>query len=242
MSEVFLNGKLIGTTDDQKKLMDNFLEERRKGKIHYSINVYYDEVMDQLIIEASRGRAIRPLIVVKDGKPLLTSRHLEQIEKNELTFSDLVNQGLIEYLDAMEEENALVAFYDDELTPQHTHIEILPLAIVGLCTSLVPFGNFNQSTRLNAGSKNQKQALGLYVANYLVRMDMDVNLLHEPQIPIVETIMHRSADYEKHPSGQNVVLAIISFDGYNMEDSLILKKGSFDRGLARSTYYRPIIS
>jgi DNA-directed RNA polymerase subunit B' len=242
MSEVFLNGKLIGTTDDQKKLMDNFLEERRKGKIHYSINVYYDEVMDQLIIEASRGRAIRPLIVVKDGKPLLTSRHLEQIEKNELTFSDLVNQGLIEYLDAMEEENALVAFYDDELTPQHTHIEILPLAIVGLCTSLVPFGNFNQSTRLNAGSKNQKQALGLYVANYLVRMDMDVNLLHEPQIPIVETIMHRSADYEKHPSGQNVVLAIISFDGYNMEDSLILNKGSIDRGLARSTYYRPIIS
>ncbi len=242
MTEVFLNGKYIGTVDDPKKLVDSFLEERRKGKVHHSVNVSFDEVLNQVLVEASRGRSIRPLIVVKDGKPILTDRHLEQIEKGELTFSDLVNQGLIEYLDAMEEENCLVAFYEEEITPKHTHMEILPLAVVGLCTSLVPFGNFNQSTRLNAGSKNQKQALGLYVANYLVRMDMDVNLLHEPQIPIVETIMHRSTDYEKHPSGQNLVLAIISFDGYNMEDSLILNKGSVDRGLARSTYYRPVIS
>ncbi|MEM3374544.1 MAG: DNA-directed RNA polymerase subunit B [Candidatus Woesearchaeota archaeon] len=242
MAEVFLNGKFIGTVDDPKKLVDSFIEERRKGKIHYSINILYEEESNSVFIESTKGRAIRPLIVVKNGKPLLTDRHLEQLEKNEITFSDLVNQGIIEYLDAMEEEKALIAFYEEELTPEHTHMEILPLAIVGLCTSLVPFGNFNQSTRLNAGSKNQKQALGFYVANYLIRMDMDVNLLHEPQIPIVQTIMHKSSEYEKHPSGQNVVLAIISFDGYNMEDSIILNRASVDRGFARSTYYRPVIS
>ncbi len=242
MSEVFLNGKFIGTIEDSKKFIDNFLEERRKGKIHYSVNASYYQSLNQIYLEASRGRAIRPLIVIKDGKSLLTDRHLEQIEKGELTFSDLINQGIIEYLDAMEEENALVAFYENELTADHTHMEILPLAIVGLCTSLVPFGNFNQSTRLNAGSKNQKQALGFYTANYLVRMDMDVNLLHEPQIPIVNTIMHKSSDYERHPSGQNVVLAILSYDGYNMEDAIILNKASIDRGFARSTYYRPVIS
>ena len=216
MSEVFLNGKFIGTVDDQKKFIDTFLEERRKGKVHYSVNAHHDEVLDFVYIEACRGRSIRPLIVVKEGKPILTDRHLEQINKGELTFSDLVNQGIIEYLDAMEEENALVAFYEDDLTPEHTHMEVLPLAIVGLCTSLVPFGNFNQSTRLNAGSKNQKQALGFYAANFLVRMDMDVNLLNEPQIPLVNTLMHKSSEYEKHPSGQNVVLAIISFDEINI--------------------------
>ncbi|MEM4398170.1 MAG: DNA-directed RNA polymerase subunit B [Candidatus Woesearchaeota archaeon] len=242
MAEVFLNDKFIGNVEDPKKLVDNFIEERRKGKIHFSINIYYEEETDSVFIESTKGRAIRPLIVVKNGKPLLTDRHLEQLEKNEITFSDLVNQGIIEYLDAMEEEMALVAFYEDELTPEHTHMEILPLAIVGLCTSLVPYGNFNQSTRLNAGSKNQKQALGFYVANFLLRMDMDVNLLHESQIPIVQTIMHKSSDYDKHPSGQNVVLAIMSFDGYNMEDSLILNKASVERGFARSTYYRPVIS
>ncbi|MEM2138790.1 MAG: DNA-directed RNA polymerase subunit B [Candidatus Woesearchaeota archaeon] len=242
MAEVFLNGKFIGNVEEPKKLVENFIEERRKGKIHYSINIYYEEESNSVFIESTKGRAIRPLIVVKNGKPLLTDRHLEQLEKNEISFSDLVNQGIIEYLDAMEEEKALVAFFEEELTSEHTHMEILPLAIVGLCTSLVPYGNFNQSTRLNAGSKNQKQALGFYVANFLLRMDMDVNLLHESQIPIVQTIMHKSADYDKHPSGQNVVLAIMSFDGYNMEDSLILNRASVDRGLARSTYYRPVIS
>ncbi|MEK6916997.1 MAG: DNA-directed RNA polymerase subunit B, partial [Nanoarchaeota archaeon] len=242
MSEVFLNGKFIGIVADQKKLSETFLEERRKGKIHYSINILYDKNLNQVHIESSRGRAIRPLIVVKNGKSLLTDRHLEQIEKSEIVFSDLVKQGVVEYLDAMEEENALVAFFENDLTEEHTHLEILPLAIVGLCTSLVPFGNFNQSTRLNAGSKNQKQALGLYAANYLVRMDMDVNILHTPQIPIVKTIMHDSSEYEKHPSGQNVVLAIISFDGYNMEDAILLNKASIERGLARSTYYRPVVS
>ena len=213
MSEVILNGKFIGNVENPQKLVDSFQEERRKGKIHYSINIYQDKVLNQVMIESSKGRAIRPLIVVKDGKSLLTDKHLEQIQKNELTFSDLVNQGVIEYLDAMEEEAALVSFNEKGITLNHTHMEILPLAIVGLCTSLVPFGNFNQSTRLNAGSKNQKQALGLYTANYLVRMDMDVNILQTPQIPVVKTIMHDSCDYEKHPSGQNVVVAILSFDG-----------------------------
>ena len=110
-SEVFLNGKFIGNVEDAKKFVDTFLEERRKGKIHYSVNAYHDENLNQVLVEACRGRAIRPLIVAKDGKPLFTDRHLEQIEKGELTFSDLVNQGIIEYLDAMEEENALIAFY-----------------------------------------------------------------------------------------------------------------------------------
>jgi len=242
MSEVFLNGKFIGTVDNPKKLLESFIEERRKGKIHYSINIFYDEDLNSIKIEASKGRAIRPLIVVKDGKSQVTDRHLEQIEKGEITFTDLVKQGVIEYLDAMEEENALVAFTEEDLTMEHTNLEILPLAIVGLCTSLVPYGNFNQSTRLNAGSKNQKQALGLYAANYLVRMDMDVNILQNPQTPLVKTIMHDACDYDRHPSGQNVVVAIISFDGYNMEDAILLNKASVDRGLARSTYYRPVIS
>ena len=84
--------------------------------------------------------------------------------------------------------------------------------ILGLCTSLVPFGNHLLSTRLNAGSKNQKHALGFYAANYQVRMDMDVNLLETPQMPITQTVMHNISDYAKHPSGQNLTVAIMSND------------------------------
>ncbi len=242
MTEIFLNGKFIAETENPKVLVEKFVEERRKNKVPASVNILYDEKTDSIQIEASTGRVIRPVIVVKNGVPLLTEKHIEQLEKNELKFSDLVEQGIIEYLDALEEESSLVAFYEEDITEKHTHLEILPLAILGLVAALVPYGNFNQSTRLNAGAKNQKQALGFYVSNYLVRMDMDVNILHNPQMPLVKTIMHDYSNYDEHPSGQNVVVAVLSFDGYNMEDAIVINRGSIDLGLGRSTYYRPVIS
>jgi len=242
MADVYLNGKFIASTEDGREFAGNLKSERRRGSVNPNVNVLYDPRSDEVHIESGRGRARRPLIVIKDGQLLLTEQHIKQLEKNEISWSDLVKQGVIEYLDAAEEENALVAFFEHEITPEHTHLEIMPLAIVGLTTSLVPYGNYNQSTRLNAGSKNQKQALGFYAANFPVRMDMDVNLLHYPQKPIVKTIMHDIAKYDSRPAGQNVVLAIMSYEGYNMEDAIILNKGSVDRGLGRSTYYRPSIA
>ena len=242
MGEVYLNGKFLGPTDNCRELVDRIREERRKGSITSNLNVAYNEEGDEVHIECSKGRARRPLIIVRKGQPMLTERHLKQLEKNEISWSDLVKQGVIESLDAEEEENALVAFFEKDLTPEHTHLEIMPLTVLGLCTSLVPYGNFNQSTRLNAGSKNQKQALGFYTSNFGVRMDMDVNLLHTPQLPIVQTIMHSISEYEKHPAGQNMVVAIMSYKGYNMEDAIVLNQGSIERGMGRSTYYRPSIA
>jgi len=242
MVEVYINSKFSGTVDDAKLFAQQVREERRKGAIPSNVNVFYNERLDEVQIESGRGRARRPLIVVKDGRPLLLERHIRQLEKNEISWSDLVKQGVIEYLDAAEEENTYVAFFEKDLTPEHTHLEVSPLAMLGLATSLVPYGNFNQSTRLNAGSKNQKQALGFYAANYPVRMDMDVNLLHTPQMPIVETIMNDISAYEKHPAGQNIIVAIMSYKGYNMEDAIILNQGSIDRGFGRSSYFRPSIA
>ncbi|MFH1133526.1 MAG: DNA-directed RNA polymerase subunit B [Nanoarchaeota archaeon] len=242
MSDVYLNGKFVGVADNPKEFIDRILLERRKNKAFLNLNLHFNEEENDVYLESNRGRVRRPLIVVKDGIPLITDKHFEQLSKNEISWSDLVGQGIIEYLDAAEEENALVAFFESDLTPQHTHLEVTPLAMVSLCTSLVPYGNHNQSTRLNAGSKNQKQALGFYASNFFVRMDMDVNLLINPQIPIVKTVMHDITKYEEHPAGQNIVVAIMSYEGYNMEDAVVLNKASIERGLGRSTYYRPAIA
>lgn len=242
MAEIYLNFKFAGSLKNPQDFVSSFKEERKKGNVSNNVNIYYDGESDNVYVETKRGRARRPLIVVKNGKPLLTEEHIKKLKKDEISWSDLIKEGIIEYLDAAEEENAFVTFFEKDLTPEHTHLEIAPLAMVGLATSLVPYGNFNQSTRLNAGSKNQKQALGFYANNFAIRMDMDVNLLHEPQNPVVQTIMHNISDYEKHPAGQNIVVAIMSYKGYNMEDAIILNKGSIDRGLSRSTYYRPSIA
>jgi len=241
MTEIYLNSKFIGNVDNAKDFVDQVRNERRKGALKSDVNVYFDEVADEVRVDSTKGRAIRPLIVVKDGIPLLTENHLKQLEKGELNWSDLITQGVIEYLDAGEEENMFVSLTKDELTSEHTHLEISPIDILGLVTSLVPFGNFNQSTRLNAGSKNQKQAIGFYAANYPVRMDTDVNILYYPQTPVVNTMMHEISEFAKHPIGQNIVVAVMSYEGYNMEDAVILNKASTERGMARSTYYRPSI-
>lgn len=242
MTDVFLDNKFIGTVKDAVSFKDNIISERRRGKVNNFVNVSYVQEEDKILIESSKGRPLRPLIIVKEGKPLITERHLEQLENNEISWSDLVKQGVVEYLDAVEEEDAFIAFTEQDITKEHTHMEISPLSVFGHITTLVPFGNFNHGVRVNQGAKNQKQAVGFYAANYQVRMDMDVNLLHYPQVPIVKTLMHDVSDYGMHPSGQNVVLAVLSYKGYNMEDAIVLNRGSIDRGFGRSTYFRPVVA
>jgi DNA-directed RNA polymerase subunit B len=240
MSDVYMGGKYMGTVDSGAAFKTQLIEQRRAGAISDNVNVYYDAASDNVYVEGFRGRVRRPLVVVKNGASLLTEDHIAKLIKNELKWSDLVKQGVIEYLDAGEEESALTAFTSSELTPEHTHLEVAALAMFGLTTSLVPFTNYNSAQKVNTGSKNQKQALGFYAANYPVRMDMDVNILHYPQVPVVKSIIHDISGYAHHPSGQNIIVAVMSHKGYNMEDAIIINKGSIERGLGRNSYYRPI--
>ncbi len=239
MAEVYLNGGYVGNIDNGREFTLQIISERRKNRINNNVNVFYNEVLDVVEIEAGKGRVRRPLVVVKDGQPLLTDIHIKQLQKNEISWSDLIESGIVEYIDAAEEEALLVAFSEQELSKEHTHLEITPLAMMGLVGALVPFGNFTQPARLSIGSKNQKQSLGFYAANFGLRMDMDVNILQTPQIPIVKSIAHDISEYSKHPAGQNIIVAVMSYKGYNMEDAIILNKSSIERGVGRSTYYRP---
>src|SRR3989344_751111 len=240
MADVYINSKYLGTVDDPVVFVDDLKDLRRKGDVAEDVNVYHDIETDDVYVMSDEGRARRPLIIVKEGKPLLTDKHLDQLHHNEITWLDLVRQGVIEYLDAAEEENALVAYQEEDLTTDHSHLEITKGSLCGITTSLVPFANYAPSSRVIIGSKNQKQALGFYAANYNLRMDMDANILHYPHFPIVKTKIHDVTDYALHPSGQNMVVAVMCYDGYNMEDGVILNKASVERGLARSTYFRPV--
>ena len=240
MVEIYLNSKFVGTIDDPLAFVEGIKDFRRKGALADDVNIYHNADANEVHISCDEGRTRRPLIVVKEGKSLLTDKHIKQLQESEITWHDLIRQGVVEYLDAGEEENALVAYADDEITPRHTHLEITPGSICGVTTALVPFGNYNQSSRLIIGSKNQKQALGFYAANFHLRMDMDANILHYSQMPLVKTKIHDVVNYDEHPSGQNMIVAVMCYDGYNMEDGVILNKASVERGLARSTYFRPV--
>ncbi|MDD4877589.1 MAG: DNA-directed RNA polymerase subunit B [Candidatus Nanoarchaeia archaeon] len=241
MVDVYIDEKFIGTVDSAKDFVKSVKAERRAGKLPYAVNISYDPDFNEVVINTITGRARRPLIVVENGEPRLKEEHLKKLRANELTWDGLVKEGVIEYLDAGEEEEAFIALNDKYLTKEHTHLEISPIAILGMVTSLVPYANFGQSSRLNRGSKTQKQSLGMYASNFLLRVDTDVSILHYPQMPIVKSFVHDVTNYEKHPSGHNVTIAVMALDGYNMEDAIILNKGSVERGLARSSYYRPYV-
>jgi len=239
---VYLNEVFIGHIDSPEEFIKTVKENRRKEKLPSTLNIYHNKKTNEIFVDTTKGRARRPLIIVENGKSNLTKNQLEKIEKRQMKWQDLVKEGVIEYIDAAEEENCLVALNEEEITQHHTHLEISPNIITGLTTSLVPYSNFVQSSRLNRGSKSQKQGIGLYTASYPIRMDTDVSILHYPQKPIVKTFTSNMAGLEEHPSGQNIVIALMSYEGYNMSDALILNKGSVDRGLARSTYFRPYVT
>jgi DNA-directed RNA polymerase subunit B' len=242
MTEVYIDSMFVGKVEDPKLFVEQIKTERRVNNLSKEINIYYDQENDQIEVETEKGRLRRPLIIVENGESKIKKEHIESLEKGELTWDSLIQQGLIEYLDAAEEENALVAFYEKELTPAHTHLEIAPVAMLGLCTSLVPFADHNMATKTHGGSKGQKQALGFYAANFPLRIDTDVSLLHYPQVPIVKSLTYDIAREDEHPAGNNVIVAVMSYEGYNMDDSIIINKSSVERGLARSTYFRPYVS
>jgi len=238
--DIFYNGKSIGKTENPEEFIAQVKEKRRAGEFPIELSIKYDRNKESVFMISETGRVLRPLIIVNNGKSMLRPEHLDLLKDGKLTFTDLVKQGVIEYLDAAEEDNALVALRDEDLTPDHTHLEIDTIAILGLVTSLVPYANHDQSSRLNRGSKTQKQSLGLYSAAYPIRLDTDVSILHYPQKPIVRSFIYDTVPF--YPAGQNMVVAVIPFEGYNIEDAIILNKASVERGLARSTYFRPYTS
>ena len=235
--EVFFNGIFVGSVKDHIDFVRRVREMRRDGKLSYQLNVRDDEGFHNVLISTEPGRVLRPVIIIENGTSRLKNEHLVQLEQGDLKWDGLIEKGIIEYLDAAEEENALVALNEQAITPEHTHLEIDATDLFGVVTSLVPYGNHDQSSRLNRGSKTQKQALGLYAANYLSRIDTDVSILQYPQKPIVRTFVYDTLKI--YPAGQNLTVAIMTYEGYNMEDALVFNKGSLDRGVGRSFYFRP---
>ena len=241
-AKVFVDGKLIGYSASPRELVADLRTERRNGKISTEVNIVHFSKnrgeREEVYVNCDEGRVRRPLIVVENGVPKLQLEHIEKIRSGEWTWDNILGQGIIEYIDAEEEENVFVALNFEDVTPEHTHVEIAPYTVLGICSSLIPYAEHNQSPRNSYEAAMAKQALGIHTTNFLLRVDSRSHILHYPQKPLVDTKPMGVIGYDLRPSGQNCVVAILSFEGYNMEDALIFNKASIERGFGRSTFYR----
>lgn len=234
--DVYFNGKLIFQTPNPQKIVDDIRKKRRLSLISGRVNCAYHPVFNEIRINTEHGRARRPLIIVDGGKPKLTKQHMDKILKGEMTFSYLGQHGIIEYLDAEEEENTFIAIDEDHVTKDHTHMEINPITILGMSASLIPYPEYNRGDRINYGAKMVGQAIGTSALNFPMRTDTKFNVMSYPQTPLIKTTVTNVL--EDYPGGQNIVVAVMCYDGFNLNDAVIINKSSSDRGLFRSYYFR----
>ena len=237
MTDVFLDGQVLGEIEEPEEIREKIIEKRREGDIQKEVSVHYAEDRDEIRINTDSGRVLRPVIIIEDGEPQLTEEDMEKLADGEITLEDFEQEGKIEYMDAEEEENSYVAMDREEVTDEHTHLEIDPEIINGLSASLVVYPEHNRGDRVNFGAKMSGQSLGMPSRDLHQRFNTRSNILTYGQQPIVETNTFDTL-LGNHPIAQNMVIALASFDGYNIEDAVIMNKASVDRGLGRSTYMR----
>ena len=235
---VFINGALLGVARKPSKLIAALRLLRRTGKIGEFVSIYKDDAQNAIFISSDGGRLCRPLIVCEGGKSKITDEHIHGIKTGKFIFSDLLKLGLIEWMDVNEENDSFIALTLAEVTPEHTHLEIDPISLLGTVAGLIPYPHHNQSPRNTYQCAMGKQAMGAIAWNQWNRTDTLLLTLTYPQKPMCKTRTIDLIGWENLPAGQNASVAVMSFSGYDIEDAIVMNRASLDRGFGRCGYLR----
>jgi DNA-directed RNA polymerase II subunit RPB2 len=246
--KVFVNGCWVGITDSPQELYLEMKDKKYKGIINIYTSIVFDYKMMEIRICNDGGRMTRPLLRIADGRALITQEIINGLSQGEISWNDLLTNckldtSVIEYIDPDEQNYAMIAlkaknsYVQSEQRITYTHCEIHPSTIFGVLASCIPFPEHNQAPRNTYQSAQGKQAMGIYATNFDQRFDKTAYVLTYPSRPLVDTRLMNWLDLVKIPSGQQIHVAIMSHTGYNQEDSVLINRGSIDRGMFLTTIY-----
>lgn len=235
---VFLNGVLIGIHRYPHQLCYAIRTLRRSGRLHPHVSIASQAKVRSIQIGSDGGRIVRLLIVVQNGKPALTSQHLDRLVDRTATLYDFLADGLIEYVDANECNDCLIAVYPYQIEPLTTHLEVEPLSLLGVVAGIIPYPHHNQSARNTFQSAMGKQAIGTIAYNQNIRADTILLLGAYPQRPLCRTKAMSLTNYEKLGAGINAMVCVMSYSGYDIEDAQVYNRSSLDRGYGRCIVLR----
>ena len=249
-ARVILNNTWIGAHENPRVMVERVRTLRRSGALSAFLSVSWRILENEVYLYSDGGRCVRPLLI----EPLSRSAR-ERIRKSswrELSppthlvrrrVSEKAPSVLVEYLDCYESDASYIAMlpqdYDRE---RHTHVEIHPCLALSLYTNTIPFAHHNQAPRNVFSGQQAKQSVGVYSTAFNNRMDTMSYVLHYPQRPLVTTRMSRYMHRDTMANGENLIVAIATYTGYNQEDSVILNAHSVQRGMFNTSYYKTLVA
>jgi DNA-directed RNA polymerase II subunit RPB2 len=255
--KVFVNGSWVGIAKEPQALYESLKEKKYRNIINLYTSIIFDYGRMEIRICNDAGRMTRPVLRVKNNRVLMTKDIIARLNSKEITWTDLLtnnilDEAVIEYIDPEEQNHAMIAMkqkdkylhhlradFDETkpLTIRYNYCEIHPCTLFGILASCVPFPDYNQAPRNTYQCAMAKQAMGVSSLNYDKRMDKTSYILNYPSRPLVDTRMADFIHLNKIPSGCQIHVAIMSYTGYNQEDSVLINKSAIDRGLLLATIY-----
>jgi DNA-directed RNA polymerase II subunit RPB2 len=246
LTRVFINGAWVGTLpggSDGIRCAVALKTAKRAGRVNPYTSIVYNASNGEIWINTEGGRLVRPLLVAETIREILDTG-CEMPWKSCSSWNELMawvspsGGNLFEFVDAGESEHLYISKTLGKLDRDHTHLEIHPSVIIGTMGSNIPFPDHNQSPRNAYQAAMGKQAMGVYALNFTERLDTMSNLLMYTAKPLVSPYMSKYYRAQEMPSGFNIIVAIMTYGGYNQEDSVMINRAALDRGLFRSIFYR----